>query len=298
MDRPDFAALLRHRLDHPAPLTIEADPASLGNAVLRQLEPDSAPGGKIPLRASAVGRCARQVGYRLSAHPEDGRIIDAKTRTNFALGDMTEIFAATALADALATGLAAEWTLEETRGQQLEVSLSVPHQGQRLEILGHPDGVLTHKGNPRAVLEIKSCTTPAFERWSQLAPIGDAWTPSDGYWWQLQTYIHALELEAGYVLAVCKDNGAHTGWWQEKDGAFPEMLAAHLARAASDDPPRQLPDGETLQPDAEGQLPWNCVYCPFWRSCWPEAEKVVKRGYNDRPKSGLEISGAKTDACS
>ena len=94
---PDFSAILKGYLNHPS-LVSEVDEEAIGRAVTRQLTvTDSGPA----LRLSGLGKCRKALAYAHHETPPNGREIDARARTVFALGDMTEAFLVTALDQAL-----------------------------------------------------------------------------------------------------------------------------------------------------------------------------------------------------
>lgn len=312
---PDFGAMVRARFATPADLLTSPDPASIGRAVLRQLQAgDSAPGGKAKLRASALGKCQRALAFRWHDVPEDGRRIDGRSRSTFAMGDMAEGLLVTVLAEALAGGAAPGWRLDSirTRKGQAAVTLRVRVGRKLLKIPGHPDGLVTLRHGrrilERVVLEVKSTSSYGFTEWSKaLAEGRDPWTPAESYWWQLQGYLRAMKVQRGYVLALCKDSGAIAGWWVEADPAYHDRLAAHLAPVLRSthpaEVPRLLPDGTELAPvekigkrgapiKGHGDLPrFPCGYCAHYRPCWGHDRLIeeVSTDWRGRPSLSLRL---------
>lgn len=130
-----------------------------------------------------------------------------------------------------------------------------------------------------------------------------------GEWFQAQTYLTALELPWMGVVYCDKSSGALVSWWEPADPGFRRMISHHLAIAgAGRDPaevaaalsegriPRRLGDGTRLEAAVDlhkttgrpnkkhGRLPWQCVYCSFWRKCWPGAEERLERDWNGRSR--------------
>jgi hypothetical protein len=178
-------------------------------------------------------------------------------------------------------------------------------------------------GAALALLEVKSAAPYKFDRASALVGAGvSGWRPDllpaehparrrlvrddvrPGEWFQAQTYLHALNLDYMGVVIVDKSSGACVSWWEPRDPEFMGTLSRHLERAqahrgADANPalvPRVLADGTALEATvdlhkvrgtpnkAHGRLPWNCVYCPFWRVCWPGAEERLERDWSGRAR--------------
>ena len=305
---PDFSAILKGYLNHPS-LVSEVDEEAIGRAVTRQLTvTDSGP----VLRLSALGKCRRALSYAHHGTPPNGREIDARARTVFALGDMTEAFLVTALDQALEQQADDHgWILDYTGDNQQAVELEVylPTLDKTLVIPGHPDGTLRHPDiEDRIVLEVKSTSSYGFSRWQKALKDGeDPWGPEESYYWQLQAYIHAMGAEHAYVLALCKDSGATCGWRVERDDDFMRWLVTHLEAALGPDNPRfverRLPDGSYLKPvekfskrdgktplKGHGQLPWQCRYCSHYKSCYGNnLEERVEKDYRGAPSLGLYL---------
>jgi hypothetical protein len=297
MSRPDFARLVLERLGNPSALKGEHDASAIGAIILGQLQRERSPDAN-PYRISALGKCAKQLAFANAGHPSDGRQIDGRAVSVFALGDMAEALLVVTLREALlADGRG--WALEDVQHDAGQAAVTL-HVGE-IEIPGHPDGLLRGP-DVSAVLECKSMSSYAFSRFEEAGGFG----PEDSYWWQAQGYAHALGLPVAYVLALCKDSGYIAGAWLDSDAGYMDRLAEHLA--ASKRPPgavaRVLPDGTELRPaeklgakgqpiKGHGKLPWQCVYCPYFRPCWrPEGlREAVGRDYRGRPSTELYVGG-------
>jgi len=308
---PDFARMVRNRLANPEKLNITADPAALGNSILRQLEPNSAPGGDMPRRMSGLGKCARALSYSLHEVPENGSKIDGRSRANFSIGDCVEALLSTVLASVIET--MDDWSLEGYREQgQVAVRLKTLNHGY---VPGHPDGVLVRHyqadvitaelpADERYILEIKSASSYAFSEWQKaLEREEDPWSPTESYYWQLNGYMYATDTRYAYVLVLCKDSGAITGWWAARDPDYLERLDRHLKMSAAppQDVPRRLPCGTELGPvrklskktgkplKGDGKLAWQCHYCPWHSTCWNNLTETVGRDYRGRPSKHLYL---------
>jgi len=282
MTFPDLAALVRRRLAEPMPLLREWDAATIGRLLLRQLEDHEPPGGRSALRGSKLGACARQLSYRIHGETPAGRERDHRSASNFAIGDAWEALLVVALDDALQRW-GEGWTLTGVLDEQEDAVLRI----DGLEIPLHRDGRLIAPDGVSYGLEVKSTNTFGADSWQRgVGAAGEGWGPEDAYWWQLQGGMLADSLPAAYVLAGDKQSGHVFGWWQWCDEDAEAELGLHLweARLPPGIASRTLPDNTHLHPARDistatgkplarhGRLPWQCVYCDFWRTCWPTAE--------------------------
>ena len=290
----DFVQLLKRRIASPQRLMLKHEKAPMADAILRQLQSSEAPGGHSAVRASSLGKCSRALAYSIAGTPENGRGMDWRSRITFALGDMTEIFITTALEEAL---IGSDWMLLGSRADgQFSGSLDLEVNGKTIEIPCHTDGFLVNSRTKEPVLlEVKSTSSYGFKRLESKIRAGEApWDPSESYWWQIQTYMHATTFNCGvfigpehlssaYVIVLCKDSGALLGFYIDKDPGFLEMATAHLERSTVETPtdaPRMLPGGSQLGPRVDlhkrtgkpnrkhGTLAWQCCYCSWYRDCW------------------------------
>ena len=298
---PDLSELVKRRMESGANVTAHVQPARIANAILRQLDRDEQDPG-VWLRGSNIGRCARQLAYRRTGAPEDGRELDARSRLTFALGDMAEALLTVALWDALRSDPpeADGWRLtsaHQITGQPA-ATFALP-DGETVPC--HVDGLL-RRGDDLAVLEVKSMSGYGFTRAEQ-----EGWGRDESYWWQIQAYMHAYDAPRAYVLVLCKDSGALAGWWMERDGEFIDLVMRHALRARGEPNGvlRMLPDGTELEPREDlhktrgtpnqnhGRLPWQCAYCPFFRTCWGDAlDERVTRDWRGRPSRALFLHSA------
>lgn len=312
---PDWATLVLERLAHPRPMTVDIDAARVGAPVLRQLEPDSAPGGFSAIRMSGLGKCIRSIHYDVMGYENTGRKIDGRTRATFAMGDMAEQLLMVTLAEVVQDEMIGGhgWYLDDfaSGGGQGKVTLECGGHA----IPGHPDGMLECSDIiDKVVVECKSASSYSFATWRKSMKEGVCpWTPAESYWWQIQGYMHATGAQYGYVLALCKDSGAIMGFYVNRNEDFLNMLEHHLSkmdqRDAGAEPPRELADGTELGPvrklskrtgkplKGDGMLAWQCRYCSHFRRCWGAAlREDVVTDYRGMPSLGLFIQSDDADA--
>jgi hypothetical protein len=291
-DRPDFHSLIVHRLEHMGPLKAEHDMEAYGHAILRQLQ-EQEEQGEGTFRMSALGSCLRKQAFKFHGEGEDGRSIDARARTTFAMGDMAELFLLAALDEGLSVNPKLGWTLEGRRTEegQDRVWLSVELEAGTIHIPGHRDGLLVSETwGKRYTVECKSTSSYGFKRWQDKLEQGDCpWDQDESYWWQAQAYMAAEDTDACYVLALSKDSGATLGFWLERDHDFVPKLQRRLDAVATHGPmtvPRMLPGGTRLEPvvalhkttgrpnKKHGTLPWQCRFCNYHNPCWGDRLQV------------------------
>ena len=304
---PDLAAVTRWRLANPQPVENGREAAlAMGRSILRQLMPGGAPGGTIAVRSSNVGGCARKLYYATQETPPNGRERDGRTVATFATGDAIEGLLTLALSEALKSGQAASWRLDDVRSATGQASVyydaDVPGLEVPFPIAGHPDGLLSVDATDPciqpwverykmtvtdgrvtgAVLEIKSASGFAVKKIQERLDIGEeGWSPEDGYWWQVQTYMHATRTPLAYCLVLGKDTGTVVGFWMRVNHGYRDMLSEHLGRVLTGDgpAPRILADGTAIVPSPRaGKLPWQCRFCAYYRTCWGEGleERATK----------------------
>jgi|SRR6185436_5090662 len=202
------------------------------------------------LRLSSIGRCPRQSAYSILGFPENGKSIDARARMVFAMGDLTEL---------VVVGLAkaAGCVIESTGDKQSTVQINgVP---------GHPDGILIDSGK-RYLLEVKSMSSFSFKDFER-------GVLDEGYRYQCNAYMTALDLNECVIVALNKDAGVLSEMTISKDPAIVRDIKfrINLIQNATKE---NLPV-RPFAPDPKGFYPWPCLYCPFHQTCLPNAEKVV-----------------------
>jgi len=321
---PDLARLVRLRLARPQPTTPPPWAAgSIGRDVLRQLHADHGPvQHSSPFRGSALGKCVRAQAHRWHDTPADGRKLGAKAKARFALGDAAEALLLYALRDAIllcrhhagrVDGEAWDWLQDDEHpptADERQLCDAVARwrwtgagaPGQLWLGAGAPvpvtlDALLSGPDHVRYPVECKSLSSYAITKVQKALARGvEPWDDDESYAWQLNAYLRSTSSPAGYVLGICGDSGVVVGWWQSfSRQRHLQALAntqAVVHSGCPTDVPRVMPDGEPLVPKERKrgkgyELPWQCVYCSFWRTCWASASEGVKRDWRGRPSTTL-----------
>lgn len=294
---PNLAQITRNRIACPEPAPDPLPSAhELGAAVLRQLYPGSAPGGEKRMRLSGLGHCARKQAFKVRGVPplgpqrtQEARVAaDLHSKIAFLDGDVTEVYLTLALADALSRDVVPGFGLSAVRGGdvqgevQLTVELGRAPAGKRwlqvhglaltvdqdgaakLHIDGHPDGLITRDGQPYGVLEVKTTKAYKAKAWrTALEKRRCPWDVSEDYWWQIQAYMHCMDLPQGYVLVRDKSAALEIGaspaekifgWWMKRDDSFMVRLAEHVERFLLVDDTMEASDAPDKRTDIEQAL--------------------------------------------
>lgn len=226
-----------------------------------QEEKDSKSG----LSLSGCGACPRKLGYRFHGIETKGKEMDARGNVVFFMGDMAELMV---LGLARASGLA----VTATGLNQVTCSIKVGET----EIKGHPDGILFKDGET-FLIECKSMADHSFKAFEK----GDI---DYGYECQINAYLEALNLTKCVIVAVNKNNGVLGEKLIVKSPEIVKDIRANLLKVLKSTP-EKLPE-RMYSPNDDGFLPWQCCYCPAWKTCWPEAEQVlVKNAYKLKVKN-------------
>lgn len=228
---------------------ILADIASLSkNAFLRQF--GTREERKAGIRLSSIGRCVRQQAYKLLGYEENGKAIDARAKTVFFMGDLTEI-AIIGLAKAAGCDVSA------TGDKQSSVEID--------GVVGHPDGLLRDSGET-LLLEVKSMSSYSFKEFER-------GVLEIGYRYQCNAYMEALKLKRCVIVALNKDAGVLAEMVISIDPEIVQNIKERIKqlRAATQE---SLPE-RPYKPDTKGFYPWVCLYCPVHFTCLPNAEKVL-----------------------
>ena len=206
------------------------------------------------LRLSSAGRCARQQAYAFWGYERNGREIDTRAKLTFWIGDLIELTVVSLMRQAgikvMATGF-----------NQLTVKFDV----DGIEVLGHPDGIVHHNGE-FYLLEVKSMSSYGYQRFEK----GDI---DAAYLTQANAYMEALNLDKAVFVVINKDNAVMAEQKVNKDPSYVAAARLNLGTvlASSKD---NLPQ-RAHKPDEKGYLPWQCQYCAYWKTCWPDAKEVL-----------------------
>jgi hypothetical protein len=225
------------------------------------------------LRLSSIGKCMRQQAYGLLGYEEAGKEIDSRAKMVFFQGDMTEL-ALVQLAKAAGCNIT-DCGLEQ---RTIEID----------GIEGHPDGII-HNGKD-TLLEVKSMSSFSFSNFQDQQI-------DESYHYQINAYLHALELEQACIVGLNKDAGVLHEWILQKDQNVVDDIKRRIVvlRKVTKE---ALPD-RPYTPNEKGILPWQCLYCAHWQTCRPKAEKVlVSNRYKLRDLSNETTSVVANDRSS
>lgn len=205
--------------------------------------------------ASSIGKCIRQQAYEVLGFKDEGRELDSRAKMVFFQGDLAEIAM-------IQLAKVAGCNILDSGKSQVRVELN--------GIVGRPDGILDEPPG-RVLVEAKSMSSFRFRDFER--GILD-----DGYRYQINWYLEALGLNACVVVALNKDAGVVAEKIVNKN---PEIVADIKSRIAV----LQSVTKETLparpyKPNEKGFYPWNCCYCSHWKTCLPNAQRVlVQKSY-------------------
>jgi len=206
------------------------------------------------LRLSGCGSCARRLAYAYFGYEPSGKEIDSRAKIVFWMGDLVEItvieLAKLAGVKVLATGL-----------NQITVKLNI----EGVEIEGHPDGFLLNNGE-LILLEVKSMSDYGFNSFQK----GEI---DDGYLSQVNAYMHVLNLNKTIFVAINKNSGVMHEVIVKKDNKIVDKLIKNLKTVIKSSPDK-LPKIE-CKPNSKGFYDWHALYCPYWKICLKNAEKVL-----------------------
>ena len=210
------------------------------------------------LRLSSIGKCMRQQAYHVLDFEKAGKEMDSRSYMVFFQGDMAE----------LAVIYLAKLAGCNIKDEQKEVEIN--------GIKGHPDATMDGR-----LVEIKSMSSYGFEKFEK----GEI---DESYLYQINAYLHCLGMTECIMVALNKDAGVLGERVITKD---PNKVSDIIYRienlkSATKDSLPQRP----YAPDEKSILPWQCLYCAYWKHCWPGAEKIlVGRSY--KLKAGKNGNG-------
>jgi len=231
-----------------------------GHIFTRQFLTAEAEAAKGQIRLSACGRCPRQQAYVYHGFEKAGKELDQRAKTVFFMGDMVELLI-------IALARLAGCNVVDYGMEQKTVKLTVGG----VEIEGHPDGRIIADDGQEFLLECKSASSFAYERFER----GDI---DESYVAQINAYLEAIGLDNCCLVFINKDSGVMCEKIVKRDPNAMLLIKANLLSVIKSTP-EQLPT-QPYQPDEKGLLPWQCRYCSYWKTCWPQAEEVlVKKSY-------------------
>jgi hypothetical protein len=210
---------------------------------------DDDPRGRIRLRMSDLGRCPRQVSYRL----RDGEpSIDGRAAWLFLSGRFYEQL----LLAALAAVPGVELVTPVGGGQWLATWEHPP-------VVGYLDGLarmpVPYPLGTRATVavEVKSAGASLFARYRRALSLAEAFP---AYYAQIQGYLHAMDLRYGLCIMACRGQPDLVAEWVP---CAPQYVASLLERALTTW--RAVAVAGTLaEPAPTGD---ECRYCAFRDRC-------------------------------
>lgn len=205
------------------------------------------------IRLSGIGRCVRQQAYNVLGIEENGKQIDSRAKMIFFAGDMAEIAI-------VQVAKLAGCNVTDCGQDQKTVSVD--------GIDGHPDGIVHAEGQDY-LLEVKSMSSFGFKEFER-------GSLDEGYRYQICAYMSALGLSQAIVVALNKDAGVLAEMLVSIDPVIVADIKARikLLKGVSKE---NLPP-QPFKPNEKGWLPWNCLYCGHWGTCWPKAQKILVSG--------------------
>jgi hypothetical protein len=215
---------------------------------------DGANPARNPITVSMVGKCVRANAYHFRGEPKQKHpnLDAAKTEMTFAVG--------TAIHEALQRGIVGLEDVEKT----IRIGL------YETVLEGRIDGLvpvqLPSGETVTALLEMKSMNPYAFKRFKDTEEIDSS------YEIQANTYVHMLQQngrEVEHILWVMIDRGSlEVAYSLRKHNSEQAEEGVMNADCAALTRPEDL---RRLWSNPNGKLAWQCAYCDFWKSCWPEA---------------------------
>lgn len=212
---------------------------------------------------SGIGHCGRQLAY--THHQCVGMPLDWRAKVIFDDGDLHHEQIRKALRD----GLSLTKSCYQLYCEEEEVELGV--------LKGHIDGMLVHEsekcgntGHRDMLLEVKSMNDRGF---SELKRAGKLL--SFEYRSQVSAYLRATGVDDALILVKNKNNGdMFTVVYQIEKALLDDRLDV-LAKVKESKTPEDVE--REYSADENGELPWQCNYCPFTFLCWRH-EGVTQHG--------------------
>lgn len=221
------------------------------------------------LRMSNIGKpCLRQLWYEVNSKEEQEEM-RGPTYMKFLIGHLIEEVAL----------FLAEVSGHKVEGRQDEAEIE--------GILGHRDAVIDG-----TLVDVKSASTYSFQKFeSGRLEEDDAF----GYVDQIQSYLHHAQEDpivtdkdraAFFVIDKTLGNMCLDFHKRREFPPIPEIFKYRKKIVEQDEPPAR-----TFDPIPEGKsgnmkLGINCSYCPFKKTCWPEARTFL---YSNRPVTLVKV---------
>ena len=229
---------------------------------------------------SSLGHCTRQLAYR--HHGVVSEPFNWRTMAIFADGDMAH----TRLRLELVNGLIEEKSCYRLEHQESEVELE--------GIVGHVDGMLMHDSSicqmtqhKDLMLEVKSMNDRAFSEAKKTGEIGYE------YRCQLSGYLAAAKMEQAVVLLKNKNNSDLLSFLYTVEHDIIKVRLDAIESVIVSNDAEEVP--REYGPNARGNLPWQCGYCPFVTLCWRHEGVTEKKEHHYYVNMKQVAKGIKQD---
>lgn len=241
-------------------------------------------------RASSATLCYKRRWYQKEGHP--GEPLTPRKMVNFTLGDLTEkvvlyfikqgCVGEGKLYSEINFGKSTGYFTIQNKPIMVYEQEGLTAQIGDIEVTAHVDGWGKRNSDGEwELIEIKSAADYGFEEFKIKGP-GD-------YLKQAMVNLNtnkAIELKAKSVrFFYLKKNTGHL--WDSLHNfdqeLFNEIIEEYKIASQKEEPKRpHVPQNETFRSKPTGRkvLPWQCCYCPYTKTCWPEAELEFK---NNKP---------------
>lgn len=214
---------------------------------------------------SSIGKCPRQLAYGYHGIEKNGKEIDSRAKIIFWTGDLIEF---TIVGLAKLAGV----TLIATGLQQVAVNFKLNEK----VLKGHPDGIVV--GDKLRLLEIKSMSSYGFKKF-------EAGEIDPSYLAQINCYMEALGLDECIFVALSKDSGVLGERIVRKDPAIVHKCRLNALKVVESTPERLPAQPPEYGANDKGFYTWNCLYCAYYKTCRPNAEKVlINKSYKLKEK--------------
>lgn len=207
------------------------------------------------LRMSNIGHCPRKVWMQIAG--EKPEPLNARTRMNFAFGDMVE----TAVVGVIR--LMAE---QEHYGIKINEEL-VQKELDWEGIKGHADLPCTIDGQ-NVVVEVKSMSNYGFRDFCKNGP-DETW----GYPHQLQAYMRGLDWQQSLWIGVRKETGHFDEFIMHRDDKTYVPLALDIMELVNTEEKPDKPEWAVLKAGEIKDI--RCCYCALKEPCWGKFEVIV-----------------------
>lgn len=217
---------------------------------------------------SEVAKCARQIAYKYHGMETEGRGMDGRANFTFYTGDIIEIalvnVARLAGVQIMSAGL-----------DQLRLTRRYTSKNDDLirKVTGRcGDGIVFNDYDDRypkfVMAEFKSMQSFKYEEWER-----GGYRDDEIYMGQIYEGLDVVGLEYCCLVYYNKNNGMINEVMIKKDEGVVKVNQQNVISVFRSTP-ESLPDRK-FSPDEKGILPWNCLYCDSYKTCWPKSFKIL-----------------------